>query len=233
MATTSESIEKFVAGALRPMPLPRPARSRSRNSLRAFRQQIRSTLADFVEVRPGEAAINVLSAGGGQPADQPVDVVLADCELGHKGNPSEVARDLLACCRPGGRIGVSCPVPGSFLAMILDCIAAYTAGETGSGKRGFTGTRRALNGLFEQESVAMGARDRSVTLYVASAEHWLAEWRKSFAPLRQAYERIAPDARNQFTEDLLRIVALFALPAAGKLALRCDYIEFMVHKADQ
>ncbi len=77
----------------------------------------------------------------------------------------------------------------------------------------------------------MAARDCSVTLCFVSAEHWLAEWRTSFAPLRQAYERIDPDWRGQFTDDLLRIVALFALPASGKLAVRCDYIEFMVHKA--
>jgi SAM-dependent methyltransferase len=229
MATSSECIEQFVAAALRPATLPSPARSRAQNSLRAFRQQVRSGLAEFVEMRPGESAITVLKAGSGQPDDTTFDVVLADSDLGHEGKPSEVARDLLMACRPGGRIGLSCPVPGSFIATILDRIADYT----GSGQRGFTGTRQALNGLFEQDAVAMGARDRSITLRFASVEHWLAEWRTSFAPLRQAYERIDPKWRSQFTEDLLKIAASFALPAAGQLAVRCDYIEFMVHKADR
>jgi SAM-dependent methyltransferase len=232
MATSSECIEQLVAAALRPVTSSRPAGSRAQKSIRAFRQQVRSGLAEFVEMRPGESAITVLKAGSGQTADTTFDVVLADCGLGHEGEPAEVARDLLMACRPGGRIGLSCPVPGSFLATILDRIAAYTAGSSGSGQRGFTGTRRALNGLFEQDAVAMGARDRSVTLRFSSVEHWLAEWRTSFAPLKEAYERIQPEWRSQFTEDLLKIAASFALPAAGQLAMRCDYIEFMVHKAD-
>ncbi|HSM30682.1 MAG TPA: hypothetical protein VK854_08270 [Woeseiaceae bacterium] len=233
MATSSECIERIVAGALSPAPLPRPVRGRSRNSLGAFRQQVRSSLAEFVEVRPGEAAVSVLAAGDGQITDTTFDVVLADCELGHEGQPAEVARDLLASCRPGGRVGIACPVPGSFIATILDCVAAYTAVDSGARERGFRGTRRALNALFEQDAAALGARDRTATISFPSAEHWLAEWRKSFAPLRRAYEHIGPDRRSQFTEELLRIVAWFALPAGGKLAVRCDYIEFMVHKADQ
>ena len=231
MATSSHYLEPTVAGILHPAQLPRPAGRRSRNSLGAFRQQVRSSVAEFVEVGPGEAAITVLTAGAGQTMDQTFDVVLADCELAHEGRPSDVAQDLLASCKPGGRIGIACPAPGSFLASILDCASAHTAGDSGSGERRFTGTRRALNGLFEQGAIAMGARDHSATLYFASAEHWLAEWRTSFAPLRQAFERVGPRARSRFTDDLLRIAALFALPAGGRLAVRCDCIEFVVHKA--
>lgn len=230
MATPSVFVEQIVAGALRQPPLSRPLPARSQNSLKAFRRQVRSSLAEWVELRPGEAAITALSAGDGRPVDGTFDVVLADCELGHEGQPSAVARDLLARCRPGGRVGVACPVPGSFLASIIDCAAAHAGDDTGTGR--FTGTRRALNALFEQQAVAMGARDNTATLRFPSAEHWLAEWRKSFAPIRRAYERIDPNRRGRFTEDLLRIVAMHALPAARKLVVRNDYIEFMVHKAE-
>lgn len=198
-------------------------------SLAGVRRVVRSGLVEFIDLAPWESRVDVEAAGQTGRPGRTADVVFADFEMIHAGTPQQVAGHLLSLCRPGGRIAIACPVPGSFVAEIHACIARYVA-NAGYTSRGFTGTREGLDALFGGSAIALGARDRSLTLRFSSAEHWLADWGKSYAPLRHAYTHVDPDWRDQFTNELLGIVRLYAEKTRdGMLVVRSDYLEFIVH----
>ena len=146
-------------------------------------------------------------------------------------DPAQAAAALFGACRPGGRILLAVPEPGSFIARVN----AIAARHAGAGYTGFVGTRAGMDAVFGGMAVAQGARDNAVTFHAASAEHWLADWRSNYAPLREAYRRVATDAdatgrRNALTNELLELAALFGERRRGKLCICSDYLEFIVHK---
>lgn len=201
-------------------------------TLQKLRRDVRSGLLDILEIEPGESRADIQTAGQHVLPGRALDIVLVDLELIHAGQPQQVADDLLRICRSGGRIGLACPAPGSFLAEIHARIELYIAPGAPVASRGFTGTREGLDALFGAGAKALGGRDRSVELSVRSAEHWLAEWQVSYAPLKRAFQSIDPEWRSQLTNDLLDIAGLFAEPRGARLSIRCDYLEFLVHKGD-
>jgi len=230
MAVAIEYIDAFLQGAFRPSDTHGCRQPAKPTSLGLFREAVTSGLLEMLDIEPQESRLDIASAGRSAVPVNAADVVLAGPEMLHQAGPAEVAAELLRACRPGGRIGIASPAPGSFLAAIHARIEAYKPPAGGDRGRGFGGTREDLDAVFGASAVALGARDRSVTLSISSAEHWLAEWRTSYAPLRDAYARIDPEWHGQFTSDLLHSVALFAEPHAGKLQVRIDYLEFFVHK---
>lgn len=230
MAVANEYIHSTFNHLHRPSQAARVRATGNSTGLDTLRQTVRNELLDSLDVRPGEVRLDIEMAGDGANPGRNADVVVADLEMIHLDNSRRAARDLLRACRPNGRIGIACPAPGSFLAELHARIDAYTAREETPSNRGFAGTRKALDALFGPSAIALGAIDRTVTLDFSSAEHWLAEWQVSYAPLKRAYEHIDPEWRAQFTNDLLHIAALFAEAKEGKLSIRCEYLEFIVHK---
>jgi len=230
MAVASEQIRPVLAGTQRPR-WSTPFTQRGNNQgLDDMRQRVRSGLLELVDVEAHESHRNIDAAGNGKNVNRKTDVVVVDFETIHQGTPHQVAEDLIEACRPGGRIGIACPAPGSFLAEVHERIAMYTNLDAAARRSRFAGTREALNRHFGASAIALGARDRSISISVSSAEHWLAEWRQSYAPLKRAFEQVDPEWRDQLTDELLKLVALHAIRGEDGLSIRCDYLEFVVHK---
>lgn len=232
MAVASEQMHQIIRTAYRPGPGGRVPPQQAASGPVNIGRIVRAGLFDSLEVGAQESVAEIEAAGRGRNADSAADVVVAGLDLLHFGAPQRVADELLRTCRPGGRIGLACPRPGSFLAGIHGRIEAYTVPDGCGQRRGFTGARQALDALFGASATALGARDRSVTLTFASVGDWLAEWQASHAPLRSACEHVDPEWRGQFTADLLRIAGSYAEMNDGKLSIRCDYLEFIVHKGN-
>ena len=232
MAVANEHLPAIFNGTYRPGRTETVSGNRPGAGFAQIQSGVRSGLLDALDVSPRESRLEVEQAGQGGNPTAGADVVVAGMDMIHRGRPEQVAAELLKACRPGGRIGLACPVPGSFLAAVHARIEAYTAREGRTQRRGFTGTRQALNALFGASAIALGACEKSLTLRFASLEHWLAEWRACYAPLKQAYQEIDPEWRGQFTSDLLSLAGSFAEVNDGMLSMRSDYLEFIVHKAN-
>lgn len=54
----------------------------------------------------------------------------------------------------------------------------------------------------------------------------------SRAPLRRAFAQIDPHPRGQLATGPLRVAGSFADVNDGKLSIRCDYLEFIVHRGN-
>jgi SAM-dependent methyltransferase len=232
MAAANEHMQTMIRNTYRQGRIETVRQDQRTAGLADLRRTVRSGLRESLGILPQEQRLDIGAAGRGRNPESAADVVVAGLELIHFGTPGQVAGELLRACRPGGRIGLACAVPGSFLAEIHARIEAYSARDGRGQGRSFTGTRENLDALFGSAAIALGARDRSVPLRYASAGHWFAEWQTSYAPLKEACEQIEPAWRGQFATDLTRIAASFAEVNAGKLSIRCDYLEFIVHKGN-
>jgi SAM-dependent methyltransferase len=208
------------------------ARTESTSGAVDIRLGVRAGLMDALEFRSGESVTHLSEIGGTSPGDGEFDVITADLDVVHRAGPEQVASDLLRRCRPGGRIGIACPVPGSFLAQVQQSIERFVSQSGFSAQPGFVGTRENLNAHFGQQASALGACDRVVKLYCASPEHWLAGWQSSYAPLQAAYRLVDPERRNEFSEDLIELAKRFTDVDADGRFIRCDYLEFLVHKSE-
>lgn len=195
-----------------------------------LRQTIRSGLVSALEVRRGESVVDFPDPGQSELAIYSFDVVLADFDALHHAGPRELADQLFRMCRFGGRIGLACPSPGSFLARIWQTVNTYMSPSSVAPYAGFEGTRENLNELFGARAKALGAADRAVTFDYSSAEHWLASWVSSYRPLKCAFRLVDPDWRDQLSDDLIRVARSFAMPVKDTLRIRCDYLECLVHK---
>ena len=125
---------------------------------------------------------------------------------------------------------LTCIVPGSFLDKVQQTVDRYVPRTRFTPSFGFTGTRESLNALFEDQAIAMGAADRVIKLHYASPEHWLAKWQSTFEPLKRAYRLVEPDWRHQLSEELLTLAKQFTEVDDDGRYIRCDYLDFHVHK---
>jgi SAM-dependent methyltransferase len=186
----------------------------------------------IVRPDPGAAVQHLSEVGSTKPGCSEFDIITVGLDVLHRAGPEQAARDLLRRCRPGGRIELACPTPGSFLARVQQTIDHYIPKTKFAAEPGFVGTREILNIHFGDCASALGAIDRVIKLHHSSPEHWLALWQTSYAPLKRAFRQVDPDWRGQFSDDLIRLAKQFTdVDAAGRF-IRCEYLEFLVHKSD-
>jgi len=190
----------------------------------------RSRLYETLGVGRADRAVHLAEIGSLAAPEAQFDVVTAGLDAIHRADRNRAASDLLRLCRPGGRIGLACAVPGSFLAAIDTLIDKYVNGPAGQRRR-FNGTRAALNEAFAPYAVAMGAADRSILLCYESPEHWLDEFRVGYEPLRRAWQQVSPAWRRQFSAALLETATSFAKTARFGIVIPCEYLEFTVRTA--
>jgi SAM-dependent methyltransferase len=189
----------------------------------------RTRLIEALDVESIDASADLDKLGDLPYGDATLDVVTVGLDAVQERDEAAAAREIVRVCRPGGRIGVACASPGSFLDRIQCSISMYLPAAVNQPGQGFRGTRKSLDKLFGAYAVAQGARDRALTLHFASAEHWLATFRTSYAPLRRAYRVMSPDWRDQFSAELLRLARSFATVVDDGITINCDYLEFLIH----
>ncbi len=165
------------------------------------------------------------------PGGSVADDVVTGLDLFLDDDARSVAADLWSRTPGGARIGLAVPTPGSLLDDVAKTIDAYIAGPEGSVNR-LVGTRAAMNSVFGDLAIALGADDRVIMQRYASAEHWLADWKLAYAPLARAYRSIDPAWRCQFNAALIRIVEKHGEWRRNMLEIPCYYLEFRVHTSE-
>jgi hypothetical protein len=170
--------------------------------------------------------------GANEAAGGSFDVITVNLDTVYRASDTISAGEILGRCRPGGRIGIACPTPGSFLDRVRQLIGRYAPPSAIALEAGFVGTRENLNAHFGNRAIALGARDRVTRLYYSSPEHWLARWRSTYAPMMSAFSQIEPEWRDTFSDDLIRLAKEFTeIDSRGRF-IRCDYLEFLVHTSE-
>jgi SAM-dependent methyltransferase len=187
-------------------------------------------LIESLEVGPQDEVAELSDVGELPFDNSEFDAVAVGLDAMHGPDSDRAATELLRVVKPGGRICLACASPESFLDRVNCAISLYAPAENTRIGRGFRGTREYMNKKFGVNAVALAARNRVVTFNYVSAEHWLANFRTSFAPLRRAYEIMSPDLSDQFSSELLALARSFATIVDEGIAIQVDYLEFLIHK---
>lgn len=184
-----------------------------------------------LSVATGNTLTPLWTDGGDLPfADASFDVVVSVFGAMFAPDHRRIARELLRVCRPGGRIGLTCWTPEGFNGALIETVAGYGGLLSSQADPARWGAREYLDGLFGARADALGAANRMHTWRYPSREDWLAAWRSYGGPLHDVYLLLDAERQRWLTSDLLSLVRRFNEANDGTMAVRSEYLEFLVHK---
>jgi SAM-dependent methyltransferase len=158
------------------------------------------------------------------------DVVLSSFGVMFVADHEKAASELLRVCRPGGRIGLACWTPESFIGRLFKVIGAYIPPATGVSSPALWGTEAYLRELVgAQGSVA--TQIRTFVFRYRSPEHWVEIFRSYYGPVLKAFAALDPKARLPLERDLHNLLDEFNVARDGTVVIPSEYLEAVITKA--
>jgi len=161
--------------------------------------------------------------------DAAFDAVLSTFGVALAPNQERVAKELLRVCRPGGRIGLACWTPDSFIGQLHRLIGQYVPAAQSGKLPMLWGTRAHLGSLFGPGNVVV-VQNRQFAFRARSPEHWLELFAADYAPLAKTFATLAPELQMAFEEDIHVLLNRFNLAHDGTLVAPSEYLEVVVAK---
>lgn len=157
--------------------------------------------------------------------DGTFDVVLSTFGVMFAPDQERAARELLRVCRPGGKIGLACWTPGSFMGQIFALTAGYVPPPSGLRPPVLWGTEECLRELLGAGCASLLATPRLATMRAASEEKWLEGRKKYFGPSRRTFAALDPTRRDAYERDLLALLRRHNRAEDGTVVTPSEYLE--------
>jgi SAM-dependent methyltransferase len=157
--------------------------------------------------------------------DGTFDVVLSTFGVMFAPDQERAARELLRVCRPGGKIGLACWTPSSFMGQTFAVNARYIPPPPGLRPPVLWGTEDHLKELLGPGIVSLRAQSRHATLRALSEEKWLDGRRKYFGPARKTFAALDPAQRDACERDLLALLRRNNRAQDGTVIIPSEYLE--------
>jgi ubiquinone/menaquinone biosynthesis C-methylase UbiE len=158
------------------------------------------------------------------------DVVLSSFGVMFVTDHEKAAGELLRVCRPGGRIGLACWTPESFIGRLFKVIGAYVPPAPGVKSPALWGTKAYLNGLIGAQG-CVAAQLRTFVFRYRSPEHWVEIFRSYYGPVLKAFASLDEKARQSLERDLHALIAEFNRARDGTVVIPGEYLEAVITKA--
>jgi SAM-dependent methyltransferase len=211
-------------------------------AMAAARRVCRVTGIDFVPALLERArlcaAAEQLSAEfqEGDAENIPFPDATFDCVLSTFGsmfapNQEKAASELLRVCRPGGRIGLACWIPESFVGGLFRTVGKRAPPPPGLKPPTRWGTKKGLEELFGSEA-KIATKERGVIYRGDSPEAFTAHFRRFFGPVLKAFEGLDPGSQVEFESELIALVRQFNRTDDGTVYVPVEYLEIVVSKLE-
>jgi SAM-dependent methyltransferase len=135
------------------------------------------------------------------------------------------SRELLRVCRPGGKIGLACWTPGSFMGQIFALTAGYVPPPSGLRSPALWGTEECLREMLDAGCASLQATPRHATMRAPSEEKWLEGRKKYFGPSRRTFAALDPAQRDAYERDLLALLRRHNRAEDGTVVIPSEYLE--------
>jgi SAM-dependent methyltransferase len=161
-------------------------------------------------------------------ADGSFDVVLSTFGVMFTPNQEQAARELLRVCAPGGRIGLACWTPESFIGQLFRMIGRHVPSAAGSPSPALWGTRVHIDELFASGARQIRAERREFVFRYRSPMHWIEVFRTYYGPINRAFAALEPGAQGAFTRELLDLIEEGNRSKDRSLVMPSEYLEVVV-----
>jgi ubiquinone/menaquinone biosynthesis C-methylase UbiE len=144
---------------------------------------------------------------------------------------AQAAAELLRVCRPGGTIALASWTPEGFIGELFRTTAAHVPPPAGVPSPMLWGTEAYLRQLFGEEIAWLEVEERTFTWRFASAEEFVAFFRRWYGPTLKAFAAIEGEAQKALEHDLVELARSHdRLDCADAIAIPATYTEAVARK---
>jgi len=175
------------------------------------------------EFRAGDA--EALPFGDGE-FDAVLSVFGAMFAPDHRRTADEIAR----VTRPGGRIALASWTPDGFIGQMFAVVSRYVAPPAGVATPLLWGTEEHLASLFGDHVTDARSTQRTYTFRFASAEEYVAYFRRWYGPTLKAFEALDATGQRDLSADLTALAREHDTHRSGDVAIRSTYLETVLRR---
>jgi ubiquinone/menaquinone biosynthesis C-methylase UbiE len=144
---------------------------------------------------------------------------------------AQAAAELLRVCRPGGTIALASWTPEGFIGELFRTTAAHVPPPAGVPSPMLWGTEAYLRQLFGEEIAWLEVEERTFTWRFASAEEFVAFFRRWYGPTLKAFAALEGEAQKALEHDLVELARSHdRLDCADAIAIPATYTEAVARK---
>jgi SAM-dependent methyltransferase len=155
--------------------------------------------------------------------DASFDVVLSTFGVMFTPDQEKAAAELRRVCRPGGRIGLACWTPESFIGQLFRLLGGFLPPPAGVRSPALWGTEAHLRQLFP--GVPLTAATRSFVFRYRSPEHWIEVFRTYYGPVHKAFLALEPARQAELEAGIAALIERCRGPGGPGLVVPSDYLE--------
>jgi len=139
-------------------------------------------------------------------ADSSFDAVLSAVGAMFAPDHQRVADEIVRVTRPGGTVALASWTPDGFIGEMFQVITGHVPGPAGVPSPMLWGTTRHLRGLFGDALAEARFTERTFTFRFASAEEFVAFFRRWYGPTLKAFEALDETGRTELAAGLTDLV---------------------------
>jgi hypothetical protein len=145
-------------------------------------------------------------------------------------NQERAAAEMLRVCRPGGKIGLTCWTPASYVGEMFKRIVKYVPPPAGVKPALHWGTEARLRELFG-ESVTIAAVTKNFIFHAPSTEAWLEHFKTYYGPMNRTFAALDEAGQAGLRADVLAVANSMNRADDGTMVLPGEYLEIVLTKA--
>lgn len=142
---------------------------------------------------------------------------------------ARTAQEMARVVRPGGRIGLACWTPDSFIGQVFKTLGRHLPPPAGVQSPALWGTEAHLQALFGAAAAGISTTRRQFVFRYRSAAHWLDVFRTYYGPVHKAFLALGPAEQEGLERDLLELLERSSR-SRDSLVVPSDYLEAVIVK---
>ena len=162
--------------------------------------------------------------------DGSFDVVISTFGVQFTPNQGQAAKEMARVCRSGGKIGLACWTPESFIGQLFKTIGKYVPPAAGLDSPAAWGTEARLADLFGAATKNTTITRRAFAFRYRSAMHWIEVFRTYYGPMNKTYGALDADKQLAFTRDLVDLLEQGNRSSDRTLVLPSEYLEVVIER---
>jgi SAM-dependent methyltransferase len=163
--------------------------------------------------------------------DGSFDTVLSSIGVMFTADHARAADELVRVCKPGGRVGIASWTPTGFIGRLLATVGRHAAPPPGAQPPTRWGTEDGIRDLLGDRVTGLTFSTATVTQRFPTPDSFAHFFLTHYGPTRKAAERLSPDGRRAFRNDLAALAATANHATDGTLAVDWEYLVAVAHKA--
>ncbi len=145
-------------------------------------------------------------------------------------NHAQAAAELVRVCRPGGTIALVSWTPDGFIGELFRTQAAHVPPPAGVPSPMLWGTEAHLRELFGEGIAWLEVEERTFTWRFASAEEFVAFFRRWYGPTLKAFAALESDGQDALEADLIALAHRYDRLGTDAIAIPATYTEAVARK---